>query len=114
MCSCAHPLPLAGLQERLVDIIFCNEQEAQALCQVGPASSEQAAARVLTLGGLQLLTPIVRLNIIGSAVVGMPPACLPSWQIRNASLYPVLLCRPQAWHSQLTVTRRLLLPRTTC
>ena len=38
VCSCAHPLPLAGLQERLVDIIFCNEQEAQALCQVGPAS----------------------------------------------------------------------------
>lgn len=45
-CNLSAPLaPPHTLQERLVDIVFCNEQEAEALCQVRPSCSSAAAQR---------------------------------------------------------------------
>ena len=44
-CCCGLELAstTAVVQERLVDVIFCNEQEAAALCQVGSSSCRSSS-----------------------------------------------------------------------
>ena len=39
-----HPTPLPPPQERLIDVVFCNEQEAVALCKVVVAAEAGGAA----------------------------------------------------------------------